>query len=202
LHQRFSEEMAILVGDVLIVSAFDLVAAEVPDMPAPGASILRTLARAAGAPVGLAAGQAWESEPSIDVAAYHRAKTAALFEAAAVAGAVAAQVNPEAWRKVGALLGEAYQLADDLADAMGESAKLGKPIQQDRQNERPNMVARLGSSEASKRLDELLARAKETVPICSQRGKVERFLDLAAGRLRPSEQRIEVAGGARAVGAL
>ncbi|MGD0835476.1 MAG: polyprenyl synthetase family protein [Polyangia bacterium] len=202
LHQRFSQEIAILVGDVLIVSAFDLVAAEVADLPIPAANILRALARGAGAPVGLAAGQAWESEPAIDVAAYHRAKTAALFEAAAVAGAEAAEVNPEAWRKVGGLLGEAYQLADDLADALGESAQLGKPIEQDRHNQRPNMVTRLGAGEASQRLDDLLARAKQYLPACSQRRKIEEFLDRAAGRLRPSGWRAKVENLARVAGVL
>jgi geranylgeranyl diphosphate synthase, type II len=197
LHRRFSEEIAILVGDVLIVMAFDLVSAEVPTLPHQGATVLQALARAAGAPAGIAAGQAWESEPTIDVAAYHHAKTAALFEAAAVAGAVAAGGDPEAWRKVGGLLGEAYQVADDLADALGESAQLGKPIQQDRQNSRPNMAANLGPFEAGRKLDQLLAQAKHAIPACRQRNNVEDFLALAAGRLCPPELREKAMRAAR-----
>jgi len=198
LHRRFGEDIAILVGDVLIVMAFDLVSAEVPALPSQGAAILQVLARAAGAPFGIAAGQAWEGEPSVDLSAYHQAKTAALFEAAAVAGAVAAGVDPEEWRKVGGLLGEAYQVADDLADAMGESLKLGKPVHQDRQNQRPNAVANLGPLEAGKMLDELLARAQQAIPACSQRGNVEEFLALAAGRLCPPELRDKTAEATRA----
>jgi geranylgeranyl diphosphate synthase type II len=197
LHKRFGEDIAILVGDVLIVLAFDLVAAEVPELPVQGATILQALARAAGAPAGIAAGQAWESEPSVDLAAYHHAKTAALFEAAAVAGAVAAGGAPEAWRRVGGLLGDAYQVADDLADAIGESATLGKPIQQDRQNSRPNLAAKLGPLEAGKRLDELLAQAKQAIPACSQRSLVEEFLALAAGRLCPAALRAKAMRAAR-----
>lgn len=189
LHKCFGEEIAILVGDVLIVLAFDLVSAEIGKRPDQAARILRVLAAAAGAPAGIAAGQAWESEAYVEVAAYHRAKTAALFEAAAVAGAVAAGADPAAWRVVGILLGEAYQLADDLADVVGESAKLGKPTQQDRDKRRPNMVARLGLAEANKKLDGLLVRAKEMLPPCGQRPRVEEFLELAAGRLRPAELR-------------
>jgi geranylgeranyl diphosphate synthase, type II len=189
LHKQFGEEIAILVGDVLIVMAFDLVSAEVPELPIQGATILQALARAAGAPAGIAAGQAWESEATVDLAAYHHAKTAALFEAAAIAGAVAAGGDPEAWRTVGGLLGEAYQVADDLADALGESAILGKPIGQDGQNSRPNTVAKLGLLEAGKKLDDLLAQAQRAIPTCSQRGKVEDFLALAAGRLCPPDLR-------------
>jgi geranylgeranyl diphosphate synthase type II len=189
LHKHFGQDVAILVGDVLIVMAFDLVSAEVPALPSQSAAILQALARAAGAPFGIAAGQAWEGEATVDLTAYHHAKTAALFEAAAVAGAVAAGVGPDDWRKVGGLLGEAYQVADDLADAMGESAKLGKPVHQDRQHQRPNAVANLGPSAAGRKLDELLARAQEAIPACGQRIKVEEFLAVAAGRLCPPDLR-------------
>lgn len=189
LHKRFGEDIAILVGDVLIVMAFDLVSGEVAALPGESATILQVLARAAGAPFGIAAGQAWEAEPSVDLAAYHHAKTAALFEAAAVAGAVSAGGQPDEWRKVGGLLGEAYQVADDLADAMGEPGSLGKPIHQDRQNQRPNAVASLGPIEASKKLDDLLARAQDAIPACKARGQVEAFLALAAGRLWPADLR-------------
>ena len=199
LHKQFGEEIAILVGDVLIVMAFDLIAAQVPELPHQGAAILQALARAAGAPAGIAAGQAWESEANIDLVAYHHAKTAALFEAAAVAGAVSAGGDPEAWRKVGGLLGQAYQVADDLADALGEATKLGKPIGQDRQNDRPNMVTKLGTIEAGKKLDDLLVQAKLAIPTCSQREKVENFLALAARRLCPPELRDKATQAANVV---
>lgn len=185
LHSRFGEDIAILVGDVLIVMAFDLVSAELPAHPAAGAAIVQALARAAGAPAGIAAGQAWESETTVDLVAYHHAKTAALFEAAALAGAVAAGGDPGAWAGVGRLLGGAYQVADDLADAMGESAVLGKPVRQDQHHQRPNAVADLGAVEAERRLDELLERAKQAIPPCDQRDRVEVFLDRVAGRLCP-----------------
>jgi geranylgeranyl diphosphate synthase type II len=197
LHKRFGEEIAILVGDVLIVMAFDVVLTQIAKQPAETATILELLTRAAGAPAGIAAGQAWESEPSIDLATYHHTKTAALFEAAAVAGAVAAGGEPEAWRKVGGLLGEAYQVADDLADAMGRSEQLGKPVQQDWENRRPNLVAKLGTLEAGRKLDDLLAGAKRSIPVCFQRASVEEFLTLAAGRLRPPALRDRSAAAER-----
>jgi geranylgeranyl diphosphate synthase, type II len=197
LHKRFGQDIAILVGDVLIVMAFDLVAAQLPALPTQAAAILQALARAAGAPSGIAAGQAWEGEPTVDLIAYHHAKTAALFEAAAVAGAVAAGTDPESWRKVGGLLGEAYQVADDLADAMGESAKLGKPVHQDQDNQRPNTVAKLGPIAAGRRLDELLARAQQAIPACTQRSQVQEFLAVAAGRLCPPDLRDKSAETAR-----
>jgi geranylgeranyl diphosphate synthase, type II len=192
LHKRFGEDIAILVGDVLIVTAFDVVSAQIGQRPTQAAAILHALARAAGAPLGIAAGQAWECEPSVDVTAYHHAKTAALFEAAAAAGALAAGGEPEAWREVGGLLGDAYQVADDLADALGESAMLGKPIQQDRQKQRPNMVSSLGALGAGRRLDDLIGRAKKAIPVCQERSKVEEFLAVAASRLCPPALRDKI----------
>jgi geranylgeranyl diphosphate synthase, type II len=199
LHRRFGEDIAILVGDVLIVMAFDLVSAELPAHPLAGATILQALARAAGAPAGIAAGQAWESEPTVDLAAYHHAKTAALFEAAALAGAVAADGDAGAWSEVGRLLGGAYQLADDLADAMGESAVLGKPVQQDRQNHRPNAAVSLGPSETGRKLDEMLVRAKRAIPPCTQQASIGAFLDGVGARLCPPELREKATASRAAV---
>jgi len=185
LHKRFGEEIAILVGDALIVMAFRAVTALLGANPEKAAAILSVLSGAAGAPAGIAAGQAWESEPSVDLAAYHHAKTAALFEAAAMAGAIAGGVEPAAWRSAGGLLGEAYQVADDLADALGEARRLGKPIHKDGDKRRPSMVTKLGIEGAGRRLEELLDRAVHSVPPCPGRRDVEAFLALTAERLCP-----------------
>jgi len=189
LHKRFGEETAILVGDALIVMAFGEVACHVVERPAQSAAVLEALARAAGVPTGIAAGQAWESEPQVDIAVYHHAKTAALFEAAAVAGAVAGGAEPEPWRPVGGLLGEAYQVADDLADALGESRRLGKPTHQDGDKARPSAVAKLGVEGAIELLEDLLNRATRAIPSCPGQGSVEEFLRQTAGRLYPPELR-------------
>jgi geranylgeranyl diphosphate synthase type II len=189
LHKHFGEEIAILVGDALIVMAFNAISSHVARQPAKAAAILGALARAAGAPAGIAAGQAWESEPAVDVNAYHHAKTAALFEAAAVAGAIVGGADPETWRSAGGLLGEAYQVADDLADALGESGRLGKPTHQDGDKSRPSAVADLGVEGALAQLDRLIRQAMQSIPECHGRKDVQDFLSLAAARLCPPEIR-------------
>ncbi len=189
LHKRFGEAIAVLVGDALIVMTFGAVSSHASRRPVECTAILHLLAEAAGAPAGIAAGQAWESEPSVDLTAYHHAKTAVLFEAAAVAGAIAGGAEPEAWRRAGSLFGEAYQVADDLADALGESGRLGKPIHQDGNKARPSVLANLGVKDAVRRLDELLGQAIGAIPECRGRGNVEEFLRLAAARLCPQELR-------------
>jgi hypothetical protein len=78
-------------------------------------------------PGGICAGQGWESESKIDLSAYHRAKTGALFTAATRMGAAAAGEEADAWTELGARIGEAFQVADDLRDALYDEETLGKP---------------------------------------------------------------------------
>ncbi len=58
-------------------------------------------------------------------------------------GAIAAGQDPEPWEELGARIGEAFQVADDLSDALSDEAELGKPAGQDAAHGRPNAVARL-----------------------------------------------------------
>ncbi len=176
VHTAYGESTAVLVGDALIVAAFQSL---IPFTMQSGREALagRMLAivgDAAGSPRGIAAGQAWETEPSVDLVAYHDAKTASMFEAAVMLGALAAGAAPGQWRPVGRLLGEAYQIADDLADLGGDAEWLGKPVRQDTRNDRPNAARHLGVNGATLRLRRTLAAACEAVPDCPGRdGLVE-----------------------------
>lgn len=74
VHSAFGEPLAVLAGDALIVLAFETLAAMNCSQPRM-ARLIRIVASSVGAPTGIVAGQAWESEPKIDLAEYHRAKT-------------------------------------------------------------------------------------------------------------------------------
>ncbi|MCB9704859.1 MAG: polyprenyl synthetase family protein [Myxococcales bacterium] len=187
VHVTFGEEVAILAGNALIVRAFELLGEQVTQTPLHTGLVLATLARGVGSPHGIAAGQAWESEPRIDLRAYHRAKTGALFEAAVIAGAVAGGGDARAWRGLGDLLGEAYQVADDLRDAHGESHRLGKPVGQDAAHGRPSAVGLLGADGALRRLHRLLADAIERVPSCPGRSDLVLLIERWADTLVPRE---------------
>ena len=93
--------------------------------------------------------QAWECEQRVDLSRYHRAKTGALFVAATCAGAAAAGVDPGPWVNLGASIGEAYQVADDIKDAVSDPDTLGKPTGIDVKLDRPSAVRELGLEEPS-----------------------------------------------------
>ena len=166
VHRAFGEPLALLAGDALIVLAFQTLARGVAPAPQRLPGLLLTIGDMVGLPSGIAAGQGWECEPRVDVDAYHRAKTGALFAAATVAGAAAAGAPTEPWRALGERLGEAYQVADDIRDVVGDPAEIGKPTGRDRALGRPSVALTLGVAGAVDRLKALAAEAAEAIPPC------------------------------------
>jgi geranylgeranyl diphosphate synthase type II len=189
VHRAFGEPIAVLVGDGLIVLSFETLAVECAQDPSALVQLVPLLARAVGAPNGLVAGQAWESEPSAPLAAYHRAKTGSLFVAATTAGAIAAGQAPGPWRTLGERLGEAYQVADDLLDAVAGAAEAGKSTQRDHALGRPNAVDALGLTAAVARLRALVQDAVDSIPPCEGRAELAALVVAMAERLVPASLR-------------
>jgi farnesyl diphosphate synthase len=136
-HKAFDEATAILAGDGLLTYAFDVVADPKTHQDAGvRAALVLALARAAGLG-GMVGGQA------LDLAAETAAtpltleetlrmqamKTGALLRFAVDAGGVlggASVAQARALTRYGEALGAAFQIADDILDAEGDSAALGK----------------------------------------------------------------------------
>ncbi len=187
VHRAFGEPLAVLTGDALIVMAFETLALASTQAPARLGTMLLTLSRGVGAPSGLVAGQAWESEPAPPLDTYHQAKTGSLFAASTQLGALAAGNDPTAWRPMGELLGAAYQVADDLLDAA--AAEASKPTRRDAELNRPNAVARLGIETALHRLNRLVGEAVGSIPSCPGRESLAALVLQIAQRLVPEPLR-------------
>jgi geranylgeranyl diphosphate synthase type II len=119
-HKVFGEATAILVGDALQACAFELLGRG----RGGGARMVAELARAAGAG-GMVGGQVMDLDGTRirrprDLEAVYLKKTAALFEACARMGAIAAGAPPPTVRRAGRFgrdLGLAFQATDDILDA-------------------------------------------------------------------------------------
>jgi geranylgeranyl diphosphate synthase type II len=185
VHSAFGERLAVLAGDALIVAAFQVLARAGSAAPHRLAALLGTVARGVGMPNGIVAGQGWECEPQVRLSDYQRAKTAALFEAAAVAGAVAAGAEPGPWRALGERLGEAYQVADDISDVMADPAELGKPVGRDVVLGRPSAARELGLDGAVRRFEDILDGAVAAIPECPGAGELRSLILAQAQRLLP-----------------
>jgi geranylgeranyl diphosphate synthase, type II len=166
VHKAFGEALAVLAGDALIIAACQTLGRCIPIAPERAATVLSIISSSVGGPSGIVAGQAWECEEKISLSEYHRAKTASLFSGATTAGATAAGHKPKLWFRLGELLGEAYQIADDICDVVADPCERGKPSKRDSALGRPNAAEELGVSGAVKRLRIMLADAMESVPAC------------------------------------
>ncbi|MCK0167682.1 polyprenyl synthetase family protein [Jannaschia sp. S6380] len=186
VHRAYSEPLAVLAGDSLIVLAFEILARAATVDPMRSSQLVLSLARRTGMPGGICAGQGWESEAEIDLGAYHRAKTGALFVAATQMGAIAAGHDPDPWEELGLRIGEAFQVADDLRDACGDADDLGKPADQDGRHDRPNAVRELGLDGAVARLKDILGGAIASIPSCPGEAMLARMVQAQARRLMPA----------------
>ncbi len=167
VHRAYGQPLAVLAGDALIVLAFESLLTGCRMAPTSLPLLVGILANSVGMTHGLVAGQAWECEKSVALPVYHAAKTGALFVGSAKAGAASVGGDPDAWADFGALLGEAYQVADDIRDASGSAAELGKPVGRDAALARPNAITHFGLKGAVEHLDRLVERALAAVPECS-----------------------------------
>jgi len=191
VHLAYSEPLALLTGDSMIVLAFDLLSRQDPDRALP---LIRHLATRTGSPFGICAGQGWESEEKINLSAYHRAKTGALFIAATQMGAIAAGQDPEPWEELGSRIGEAFQVADDLRDALYDEAELGKPVGQDEIHNRPNAVAELGVDGAVQRVRDILSGAIASIPSCPGEAALAQLVQATSKKLIPTSKLKRVPG--------
>src|SRR5215472_9201413 len=136
-HRQFDEATAVLAGDGLLTSAFDVLAH--PDThgdPAVRCELVAALATAAG-PAGMVGGQMIDliaERQRLDIGAItrlQRMKTGALIAFSCEAGAILAKAPSDlriALRGYAHDLGLAYQIADDLLDVEGSAAETGKPV--------------------------------------------------------------------------
>jgi farnesyl diphosphate synthase len=188
VHKAFDEATAILAGDGLLTFAFDILAREQTHKnPAIRVQLIAALARAAGIG-GMAGGQ------MLDLAAEGRftkngraqlgveevrrlqaMKTGALLQFACVGGALlgsADRKNRAALERYGAVIGEAFQIADDLLDIEGDAATVGKATGKDAAAHKATFVSLLGVAPARARLKTLVSEAEAALKPFGERAKV------------------------------
>jgi farnesyl diphosphate synthase len=171
VHKAFDEATAILAGDGLLTLAFDVIGDVATHKDgAIRAALCVGLARAAGLG-GMAGGQMLDLEAEtaaapLDKAAIERLqamKTGALLTYSVEAGAIIAEARAEqraALVRFGRALGAAFQVADDILDAEGDEAQLGKRAGKDAGRNKGTLIAALGLDGAKKARDRLVSEAE------------------------------------------
>ncbi len=158
---EFGHGPAIVASDGLLGEAFALLSAD------PRAT--RVVAEAM---VELGVGEATElsevPESEDEYMTLARRKTGALFRAAAELGAIAADADAVAIEALGEYaerVGVAFQIRDDVLDAVADPATLGKPAGRDVEMDRPSVVqvTDLSPEEADERAREEAERAMDAL---------------------------------------
>ena len=167
-HKEFDEATAVLAGDGLLTTAFEVLAhSDTHADPAVRCELVAALAAAAGA-AGMVGGQMIDliaEHQLLDIGAItrlQRMKTGALIAFACEAGAILAKAPAEprtALRGYAHDLGLAFQIADDLLDVEGSAAETGKPVGADAAAGKATFVSILGVARARAQAELLVRQA-------------------------------------------
>ena len=181
-HKKFGEDMAILAGDSLFLDPYGLLArAELPSQVK--VELISELSLAAGS-FGMVAGQVLDMQGEgqaislEDLKTIHANKTGKLLAYPFVAAGLIAEVEQsvqDKLRRIGELLGLAFQVRDDILDVTASFEELGKTPQKD------------------------LAAAKSTYPaflgLDGAKSFFNQTLDEAVDILKDLEEKTEFSGG-------
>jgi geranylgeranyl pyrophosphate synthase len=169
LHIAYDEAMAILAGDALQSSAFELLSDE-SNWPSAqhGLRATHLLAKAAGS-AGMVGGQVLDiqaegKKPSCDeIERMFLLKTGALIRVSAELGlcccSAANDSDREAITAFGNAIGQAFQIQDDILDVVASSEDLGKPQGSDEARDKPNYALTFGMEFAQQRAKGLFEEA-------------------------------------------
>ena len=168
VHKAFDEATAVLAGDCLHDLAFEILADPATHQdPVARLALITQLAVQSG-PAGMAGGQMMDlvaGDVTYDLAGITRLqqlKTGALIVWCLEAGAImgrASEANKKSLRAYARDLGLAFQIADDLLDVEGESAKTGKAVQKDAAAGKATFVSLLGVERARSQANALIDQA-------------------------------------------
>lgn len=158
-HVVYGQAMALLAGDGLLNLAYETMLSRIPDGEAARSAYCVAMARIASAagPAGMIAGQCIDIQKTgkdcgrEELARMHRLKTGRLFEAAMAAGALLAGAGRESLEQVmeyAGHMGMLFQIVDDILDASGDAAVLGKSVGKDRASGKCTYTTLLGADGA------------------------------------------------------
>ena len=152
-HVKFDEATAILAGDALQALAFQTIAEDESLAAGLRIQLISEIARAAGTPKGMVAGQALDLDAESravsgeELERIHNHKTGALIRASARCGALIAGANETELQTIteyATKLGLLFQMTDDLLDVTATAEDLGKTPGKDARSKKATFPALYG----------------------------------------------------------
>jgi len=193
-HKVFGEAVALLTGDALLTYAFEVIARTEALSPEIRICLVREVAEASGEQ-GMVLGQVLDMCYTETAAAFavgsernrwltrlermHGLKTGKLLRVSARVGALCGGCVPEQLALItqyAEKVGLAFQIQDDLLDAVGDSGRLGKKTGGDARLGKLTYVSLLGLDRAAKQRDKALAEAGQALDSFGDRADFLRAL--------------------------
>lgn len=178
-HKKFDEATAILAGDGLLTSSFEIVNNDPLLSDTEKVYVTKYLAHASG-PEGMVAGQVLDIEGEAkqltleQLEQVHLLKTGKLISFAVDVGAYLAGATEEQRNYLidfSRYLGLVFQVQDDILDVIGDSEKLGKPVGSDLENEKSTYPSLLGLEGAREKMKEYEQKALEALEQSGAKGE-------------------------------
>lgn len=173
-HKAFNEALAVLGGDALCITAFEVLA-NIGNI-----SLITEMAAALGTN-GMLGGQVIDIESEgkhtdrATVEYIHRSKTAALIRASVRVGAILAAASADTLEKLslfGNHIGLAFQVVDDILDEESTTEQLGKDAGSDRERGKATFPAICGMEESKRYARELITKAWNDILFLNDQGKL------------------------------
>ena len=171
-HVKFGEATAILAGDALQTLAFQTVAEDERLSAEIRVRLISEIARAAGTPSGMVAGQQLDLEAEgveiliEDLERIHQNKTGAMISVSAKTGAIIAAADETEIAMISeyaANLGLLFQITDDLLDATQTTEVLGKTAGKDARAEKATYVSLYSLDEARRFAEDIHMAARDSL---------------------------------------
>ena len=172
-HVEFDEATALLAGDALQATAFEIVSAyKLNNDATVQVELIRLFAEACGSR-GMAGGQAIDlasvgkdiSLPELEF--MHMLKTGALIRASIIMGALCGNslttIERQNLDHYAKCIGLAFQVVDDILDCESNTEKLGKTVGKDVHANKPTYVSLMGLAQAKTLADELLQNGLDSL---------------------------------------
>jgi geranylgeranyl diphosphate synthase type II len=194
LHVLYGDAYGVLVGDALLTEGYSMLSRYNKPQKLP--LLLKLFGEKAGR-CGMVYGQmldleyerglSGEKKMSLDaVNKVNRHKTGCLLQLSLLAGAInggAESEDLEMFDKLGAAVGDVFQIKDDILDETSSTEVLGKPVGSDERNEKSSIVRFLGISGAEDLMNQRKNDALELIKdLPGNRDFFEKFLDFLVTR--------------------
>ncbi|MGI6114334.1 MAG: polyprenyl synthetase family protein [Mahellales bacterium] len=182
-HKVFGEAVAILTGDALLNTAYEIMtnaAIKYSDQTKIHLTAQYEIAKASGA-LGIIGGQIMDiltenkgGEPEI-LNYIHTHKTGALIKASVRAGAILGncdKISLSVLDKYSEYLGLAFQIIDDILDVVGNTEKLGKTVGKDAKSKKLTYPSLFGLQAAKDKAAELTQKAVDQLQYFGNKAEI------------------------------